>query len=51
MTGQFSVLAQRTVTNNVPSPQQTGLGTAGIIAIIAVLIVLIIGLVVVFRTS
>ncbi len=49
MTGQFSVLAPRTVTNNVPSQQQTGLGTPGIIAIIAVLLVLIIGLVVVFR--
>ncbi len=49
MTGQFSVLAPRTVTNNVPSQQQTGLGTAGIIAIIAVLVVLILGLIVVFR--
>ena len=51
MTGQFSVLATRTVTNNVPSQQQTGLGTAGIIAIIAVLVVLIIGLIVVFRQN
>ena len=51
MSGQFSVLATRTVTNNVPSQQQTGLGTAGIIAIIAVLVVLIIGLIVVFRQN
>jgi len=49
MVGQFSVLAPRTVTNNVPSQQSTGLGTAGIIAIIAVLIVLIIALIMVFR--
>jgi PKD repeat protein len=49
MTGQFSVLAQRTVTRDVPSQQQTGLGTAGIIAIIAVLIVLILALILVFR--
>jgi len=49
MVGQFSVLAPRTVTNNVPSQQSTGLGTAGIIAIIAVLIVLIVALILVFR--
>jgi hypothetical protein len=51
MTGQFSVLAPRTVTNNVPSQQQTGLGTAGIIAIIAVIIVLIAALIMVFRRT
>ena len=49
MTGQFSVLAPRTVTNNVPSQQQTGLGTTGIIAIIAVIVVLIVGLIMVFK--
>jgi PKD repeat protein len=49
MVGQFSVLAPRTVTNNVPSQQDTGLGTAGIIAIIAVLIVLILALILVFK--
>jgi len=51
MTGQFSVLAPRTVTQNVPSQQQTGLGTAGIIAIIAVMLVLIAALIVVFRRT
>mgnify|MGYP002391047979 CR=1 FL=1 len=49
MTGQFSVLAPRTVTRNVPSQQQTGLGTPGIIAIIAVLLVLIVALIMVFK--
>jgi PKD repeat protein len=49
MTGEFSVLAPRTVTKNVPSQQQTGLGTTGIIAIIAVLIVLVAALIVVFK--
>jgi len=49
MTGEFSVLAPRTVTNNVPSQQQTGLGTAGIIAIIAVIVVLIAALIMVFK--
>ena len=49
MTGQFSVLAPRTVTNNVPSQQDTGLGTAGIIAIVVVGIVLIIALVVILK--
>ena len=49
MTGQFSVLAPRTVTNNVPSQQDNGLGTAGIIAIVAVVIVLIVALVVIFK--
>ncbi|MBN1856721.1 MAG: PKD domain-containing protein [Dehalococcoidia bacterium] len=49
MTGQFSVLAPRTVTNNVPSQQATGLGTAGILAIVVVGIVLIIALVVILK--
>jgi PKD repeat protein len=49
MTGQFSVLAPRTITNNVPSAQDNGLGTAGILAIIVVMLVLIGALVVVFR--
>ncbi len=49
MTGQFSVLAPRTVTRDVPSQQQTGLGTAGIIAIIAVIVVLIAALIIVFK--
>ena len=49
MTGQFSVLAPRTVTNNVPSQQDTGLGTWGIVAIIAVIVVLIVALIVIFR--
>jgi len=49
MTGQFSVLAPRTITNNVPSAQDNGLGTAGIVAIIVVMLVLIGALVVVFR--
>jgi hypothetical protein len=49
MTGEFSVLAPRTVTRDVPSQQQTGLGTAGIIAIIAVIVVLIAALIMVFR--
>ena len=51
MTGQFSVVAPRTVTQNVPSQQQTGLGTAGIIAIIAVMLVLIAALIMVFRRT
>ena len=49
MTGEFSVLAPRTVTRDIPSQQQTGLGTAGIIAIIAVLLVLIAALIMVFK--
>jgi PKD repeat protein len=49
MTGQFSVLAPKTVTNNVPSKQDNGLGTAGLIAIIAVAAALIAALVFVFR--
>jgi len=49
MTGQFSVLAPRTVTNTVPSQAESGLGTWGIIAIVAVAIVLIVALVIIFR--
>ena len=49
MTGQFSVLAPKTVTNNVPSKQDTGLGTAGIIAIIAIAIALVAALIFLFR--
>jgi len=49
MTGQFSVLAPRTVTNNVPSQQDTGLGTAGIIAIIAIAVALVAALIFLFR--
>ena len=51
MTGQFSVLAPRTVTNEVPSQADTGLGTAGIIAVVVVMVVLIVALVVVFRRT
>ncbi|MFW6056930.1 MAG: PKD domain-containing protein, partial [Chloroflexota bacterium] len=51
MTGQFSVLSPRTVTRDVPSQQETGLGTAGIIAIIAVMIALIAALILVFRRT
>jgi hypothetical protein len=49
MQGQFNVLAPRTVTQNVASQQDTGLGTTGLIAIIVVGIVLVLALVVVFR--
>jgi len=49
MTGQFSVLAPRTVTNTVASQQNTGRGTAGIAAIIAVGVALVIALVMVFK--
>lgn len=51
MTGTFSVLAPRTVTGSIPSQQQTGLGTAGIIAVVVVMLALIGALVVVFRRS
>ncbi|MCK9356207.1 MAG: hypothetical protein M0R22_03535, partial [Dehalococcoidia bacterium] len=51
MTGTFSVLAPRTVTGSVPSQQDTGLGTAGVVAIIVVMLALIGALVVVFRRS
>ncbi len=49
MTGQFSVLAPRTVTNTVASQQDVGLGTAGIAAIAAVGIALVIALVMLFK--
>ena len=49
MQGQFSVLGTRTVTQNVPTQQETGLGTAGILAIVVVGIVLIIALVVILK--
>jgi len=51
MMGQFSVVAPRTVTQSVASQQQTGLGTAGLIAIIAVMLVLIGALIIVFRRT
>ncbi|GEM_PF-5566983 len=51
MAGQFSVLAPRTITREVPSQADTGIGTAGIIAIIAVVLVLIAALVMVFRRT
>ena len=51
MTGQFSVVAPRTLTQSVASQQQNGLGTAGIIAIIVVMLVLIGALIVVFRRT
>ena len=47
--GQFTVLAPRTIQASVPSSQDTGVGTAGIIAILAVMAALIAGLVVVFK--
>ena len=49
MQGQFTVLAPRLVQASVPSAQETGLGTWGIVAIIVVAVALILGLVVVFR--
>ncbi|HHE41429.1 MAG TPA: PKD domain-containing protein, partial [Dehalococcoidia bacterium] len=49
MTGQFSVLAPRTVTQEVPFQGESGLGTWGIIAIIAIAVVLIIALIFIFR--
>ncbi|MFW6056908.1 MAG: hypothetical protein ACOC9B_06335, partial [Chloroflexota bacterium] len=49
MTGQFSVLAPETVTRDVPSEQDTGLGTWGIIAIIVIAIALIAALIYIFR--
>jgi PKD repeat protein len=51
MVGQFSVVAPRTVTQSVASQHQTGLGTAGILAIIAVMLVLIAALIMVFRRT
>ncbi len=49
MQGQFTVLSPRLVQASVPSQQEVGLGTAGIIAIIVVAIVLIVALVFVFK--
>ena len=49
MQGQFTVLSPRLVQASVPSRQEVGLGTAGIIAIIVVAIVLIVALVFVFK--
>ena len=49
MVGQFSVLAPRVVQASVPSSQDVGLGTWGIVAIATVAIVLVIGLVVIFK--
>lgn len=49
MTGQFSVLAPRTVQGTVASRQYTGLGTGGLIAIAAIVVVLVVALVYVFR--
>jgi PKD repeat protein len=49
MVGQFTVLAPRTVTQNVPSQQDTGIPTIGIVLIIIVALVLIFGLVLIFR--
>jgi PKD repeat protein len=51
MVGQFSVLAPRTVTQNVPSQQYTGLGTGGLIATVLVMIVLILALILLFRRT
>jgi hypothetical protein len=51
MQGQFTVLAPRTVQASVPSTQDTGLGTAGLIAIIVMAIALIAALLLVFRRS
>lgn len=51
MQGQFSVLAPRTVQASVPSQQDTGLGTVGLIAVIGVGLALIGALVVLFRQT
>ncbi|MCK5212488.1 MAG: hypothetical protein KAQ74_01085, partial [Dehalococcoidia bacterium] len=51
MQGQFTVLAPRLVQASVPSQQDNGLGTAGIIAIVAVLLALIAALVFIFKQS
>jgi len=48
MAGEFSVLAPLTVQASVPSQQDTGLGTAGVVAIVVVLLALIAALVVLF---
>jgi PKD repeat protein len=49
MQGQFSVVGTKTVTKNVPTQQETGLGMAGILAIVAVGIVLVIALVLILK--
>jgi PKD repeat protein len=49
MQGQFSVVGTKTVTKNVPTQQETGLGTAGILAIVVVGIVLVIALVLILK--
>jgi hypothetical protein len=49
MQGQFTVLAPLTVQASVPSQQDTGLGTAGLVAIIVMVIALIAALLLVFR--
>jgi len=49
MQGQFSVLAPRVVQTTVPSQQDVGLGTWGIVAIAAVAVALIAALVAMFR--
>jgi len=46
---QLVVLAPRTVQASVPSTQDTGIGTAGIIAMVAVMVALIAALVLVFK--
>ncbi|MBN1856805.1 MAG: hypothetical protein JW846_07630 [Dehalococcoidia bacterium] len=51
MQGQFSVLAPRLVQASVPSQQDNGLGTAGIIAIVAVVLALIAALVFIFKQT
>jgi hypothetical protein len=51
MVGQFSVLGPGTITNTPAPQQQSGLVTAGIIAIIAVMVVLIAGLIIAFRRT
>jgi hypothetical protein len=51
MTGQFSVLAPRTVQGTVASQQHTGLGTGGLVAIIVVVLVLVGALVILFRRT
>ncbi len=51
MQGQFSVLAPRTVQASVPSQQDTGLGTVGLIVVVVVGLALIGALVILFRQS
>ena len=51
MQGQFNVLAPRTVTQNVPSQQDTGIGTTGVIALVIVGIVLVLALVFIFKET